>query len=133
MKCFVMKREGSFTPGYSTYNQCKTYGHRKYRYQIIVSFGTSCKLDGDNFLIDHNLIDDTIQDLVLAGSCEQMHEKIYVAVRRLLTRKRLIVTGVKCTIKPVLSVSDSMGPDSTELTHIFTRSPVYLTLLNQTT
>lgn len=104
---FILNRQGSFQPSAMTKNQCKGWGHGNYYYLIQMVFDGKVKLDDMAFIVDHQAIDDLIQEMVLKGSCEQMHQKIAKLLVPTLIKKNLPLLACKCTIRPTL---DPQGP-----------------------
>ena len=99
---YVMTRTGRFRPLENTDNQCKGWGHSEYHYTLKLLFDGSAKLNDKSFLIDHQDLDDAIQDIELVGSCEQMHKQINEKLVPLLARKNLPLLVCKCVIRPTL-------------------------------
>lgn len=98
---FIMNRTGEFEPKFSTDNQCKVAGHTKYHYHLKLVFDGKCKLNADQFIIDHQLIDDLVTQLGLAGSCEEMHLHIRRELIPMLTKDHgLPLLACKCVIRP---------------------------------
>lgn len=104
---FVLNRQGTFYPAKMTTNQCKVLGHSKYYYLLQMVFDGKLKLDENSFIVDHQAIDNLVQELVLKGSCEQMHQKIAKLLVPTLVKKNLPLLACKCTIRPTL---DTQGP-----------------------
>lgn len=73
---FVMNRTGEFSPAAMTSNQCGKDGVAKYFYALKMVFAGTCRLDKDEFIIDHQAIDDLVNEIGLSGSCEQMQLRI---------------------------------------------------------
>lgn len=98
---YVMNRTGKFEPDYYDDNQCKAKGHLEYHYHIKLVFEGACKLNDDGFIIDHQEIDDVIQNLGLQGSCEEMHLDIRKKLIPALTEHfGLPLLACKCVIHP---------------------------------
>lgn len=100
-KFFVMTRKGHIVPSKMTSNQCKVEGHEDYDYIIKLVFPEFTKLDENDFLIDHQKIDDVIQNMFHKGSCERMHINICERMLKKLERKGLDIIAYKCSIIPV--------------------------------
>ena len=91
MKTIKITRRGYFiTKNTQESNKCANQNQTTYKYIINIAFD-SPKLDDNGFIIDHNVIDDYIQGLVLKGSCEQMSDKIISKLKQELTRKYRVV------------------------------------------
>jgi hypothetical protein len=99
---FILNRQGEFNPTDMTNNQCKGWGHGKYFYLLQLVFDGTLKLDDNAFIIDHQDVDDLVQNIVLKGSCEQMHMKIAKKLIPTLVKKALPLLACKCTIRPTL-------------------------------
>lgn len=98
----VMHRRGEFNPAQRTDNQCKVRGHHNYKYHLM--FICDPKLDKSGFLIDHQLIDDSIQEVDLQGSCEEMHLQLTQCFEKLMKKAKLYkhIYAYKCIISPTL-------------------------------
>lgn len=97
---YVMNRSGEFEPIRPTSNQCKEPGHLRYGYELRMCFFGAMQLDQNQFILDHQLVDDLVQSLALTGSCEEMHKLISRQLRTMMTRKNIELAACKCTIKP---------------------------------
>lgn len=104
---FILNRQGEFKPSMMSSNQCKGWGHSNYHYLLQLVFDGTLKLDENSFIVDHQAIDDVVQNLVLKGSCEQMHLKISRLLVPTMIKKKLPLLACKCTIRPTL---DPKGP-----------------------
>lgn len=101
MECYIMHRFGNFKPDTFTPNQCKVQGHDNYNYHIIMVFPANQQLDADDFIVDHAEIDQTIQNMVLKGSCEKMQGKICDRLKKFFAKKDIDLMAMKTIIKPV--------------------------------
>jgi hypothetical protein len=102
MNCYVMNRRGTFNTKKPTHNQCKVKGHKTYHYEVAMAFSPRVKLDENMFIIDHQDVDNCIQNCVLNGSCEEMHLEISEALRKLFKSREIPVIGMKAVIYPDL-------------------------------
>lgn len=125
MECFIMHRKGRFEPNKYTPNQCKVEGHESYDYHLIMVFPGTQELDINDFILDHQDIDDTIQRMVLKGSCEKMHQKICDRLKRFFEKKNIDLMAMKCIIKPVFSVNVA------HMEYLYTRDSSYSSLISQ--
>ena len=125
MECYIMHRKGVFEPDKYTSNQCKVEGHESYDYHIIMVFPGTQQLDINNFIVDHQDIDDTIQNMVLKGSCEEMHQRICDRLKKFFERKGIDLMAMKCIIKPV-----SQGGIA-HMEYLFTRDSSFVPLISQ--
>lgn len=125
MNCYIMVCKGSFNPSEMTHNQCKVEGHTDYEYSCKLVFSPKSEFDENEFLIDHADVDKAIVGCELKGSCERMHLTIMESLKRELKRKGAKVLAIKLVIIPV-------NPEGVaNLTYVWTKNNVYLTLLNQ--
>lgn len=99
---FVMNRTGKFYPAKMTPNQCKAPGHSQYNYHLRMVFAGDAKLDQNNFLLDHQEVDDLVQGMMLKGSCEEMNQKITARLAKLMGAKAIPMVACKCTIRPMI-------------------------------
>lgn len=99
---YLMHRRGKFKPFQHTSNQCKGKYHSEYHYHIM--FLCNVKLDKNGFLLDHQLIDDAIQDIQLSGSCEEMHLTLKDCFDEVMKKSKLKrnVLAYKAIISPTI-------------------------------
>jgi hypothetical protein len=117
---FVMNRTGEFEPSGMTANQCGREGVGKYFYALKMVFEGACKLNEDDFIIDHQAIDDLVNEIELAGSCEAMQLRIKNALVPFLCKQYgLPMLAYKCT----LYAGKKTGPAWME--YVSLRSPEY--------
>src|SRR5579885_2190456 len=96
---FIMYRRGQFHPSVMTNNQCGVMGVPEYYYSLKLVFDGDLKLDKDDFIIDHQVLDDIIQGLKLSSSCEDMQRKICEALTPFLVEERgLPLLGIRVEI-----------------------------------
>lgn len=72
MRTFTINRKGTFVVKDQIYTQCKSKGHTTYNYFIKATCGDI--LDKQDFVIDHNEIDEAVQRCIAfkgAMSCER--------------------------------------------------------------
>lgn len=97
---FVIKRRGTFSlePVDSSRNQCFKVGHSLYNYHVIIA--VIDKLDKKGFILEHELIDNTInhKNSLIVGSCEQMHNQMHKVLLDLPVSKNFI--ALKTVIYP---------------------------------
>lgn len=120
-----MHRKGVFEPEKYTSNQCKIEGHDSYDYHIIMVFPAHQQLDANAFIVDHQDIDNTIQNMVLKGSCEQMHQKICDRLKKFFSKKDIDLMAMKCIIKPVTNGGVA------HMEYLFTKDSSYVSLISQ--
>jgi hypothetical protein len=63
--------------------------------------GTESSLDSNGFLIDHADIDNMIHNLLLNGSCEEMHLMIRNGLATLMVDNNVPMVAYKSIIRPV--------------------------------
>jgi hypothetical protein len=96
-----MKRSGVFAPETThASNQCKEKSTHLYDYECKILFDESQQLDNQEFLIEHQDIDDAIQKLNLNGSCEIMAKDIVELLQSFFELKKKKVNGIKIEIFP---------------------------------
>ena len=95
-----MHRRGWIYSRQATDNQCKAPGHDKYHYHVILACSET--LDEDDFIIDHNTVNQYIQRIKVRGSCEQIHKAIYRAVRKAFAQTVTNLYLYKCILSPSL-------------------------------
>lgn len=100
MKYYTMMRTGTIVPSQHTDNQCKQNPTHIYDYECKILFGSSQKLDEQDFLIEHEEINKVIQSLGLKGSCERMASDIIEAVKKEFSERSISIAGLKITILP---------------------------------
>jgi hypothetical protein len=71
-----------------------------------VLFVSDTKLNGDNFIIDHQLFDDAIQK-VQVNSCEIMSKEILDSIENVLKKNKLKCLGIKLQIQPAFVVPEN--------------------------
>lgn len=89
----TITRKGTYEPYSASMNQCKDIGHGKYGFEVVAAFGP--ELNENGWLVDHNDINNAIQDFEIEGSCEEMHKQILGAVKARIA-KVTEGTSVKC-------------------------------------
>jgi hypothetical protein len=94
---YRMNRKGSFSVSHKTANQCGAEGLERYEFEITTILKQD--LDEDGFVFDHDLIQATIDNLTIYGSCEEMQKKIYKAIKEVIPSDVLL--GYKCAIRPL--------------------------------
>lgn len=99
----IMHRRGTFKPVQMTCNQCKVYGTEEYNYSITMIFSPKLRLDKMGFIIDHQAIDDIIQNLGLKGSCEQMQDAICEHLCGEFKKMKIPMWACKISIGAVLA------------------------------
>lgn len=100
-EAYVMHKRGQFRPSKFTKNQCKSQNHDNYFYHII--FVTDCVKDKNGFILDHNLIDQSIQNSKIKGSCEEMHDIIMqIFLEKVTPLIENNVYAYKCILSPTL-------------------------------
>lgn len=97
---YVMNRRGSFKPQMHTDNQCAKPGHEEYHYHIRLMFDGDQPLDHQQFIIDHQDVDDFIKKLGLVGSCEEMHTLLKLELPEFMKERSLSFVAYKATIQP---------------------------------
>jgi hypothetical protein len=91
---FIIHRKGRIETSFNTDNQCKDVGWRYYYYHVTIA---TEKRDHQNFVIDHEEINNLIQELVIFGSCEDIAHTIYEAIFNAIKG----IQAFKCCISPV--------------------------------
>ena len=100
---FILRRKGTFRISEATDNQCKAKGHAAgYTYEITVVVD---KLDAQGFAIDHNEINDVIQNNPIKGSCEELCEQIFSRVEKLKFAGTLL--AYQSVIKPITAKKEA--------------------------
>jgi hypothetical protein len=99
MSYFIMHRKGKCHPRMPTPNQCKVAGHPNYTYDISMIFPSNITLDDNQFIINHQDIDDIIQATYLKGSCEQMHLKLQRKLTRFFSSRGIEILGFKIKLQ----------------------------------
>lgn len=94
---YRMNREGVFSPSKHTENQCGKEGTFHYSYLLTIIVRN--KLDNKGFIIDHDDLNNAIQNTEIFGSCEEMQRIIHKTVINTLPQGVLL--GYKCVIKPL--------------------------------
>lgn len=92
--------------GHSTSNQCAKAGHEVYHYEAKVLFTKETKLNGNGWVIDHQLFDDAVQQ-VQVNSCEIMSHEILNALEKVLSDNHLECIGIKLKIQPAFVVEEN--------------------------
>ena len=95
---FVMTRQGTFIPEDMSPNQCGRQGVTDYTYEIKCVLKD--KLDFVGFCIDHDHIQESIEQTTIEGSCEEMQKLIYKKVRKTFTRQNVKLLAYSCKIIP---------------------------------
>lgn len=112
MNIKTITRSGDFRPQYPTDNQCKTPHHDKYMYEVVVAF-KNVPYDKSGFIFDHHELDAAIQQELLVGSCEQMHDAIFKGIKKMLVSLNLadycvaIKSTIKAGKKPIAHMTNS--------------------------
>lgn len=124
---FIMYRRGEFHPSVMTNNQCGVKGVDKYFYSLKMLFDGDLQLDKDDFIVDHQMIDDIICSMKLSGSCEDMQRNIVAAIEPFLAdEKELPLLGVRCE----LHAGDKDSPGWME--YVSLKEPRYAAMLGLT-
>lgn len=126
MECFIMHRKGVFEPSYHTPNQCKVQGHESYKYHMIMVFPANQQLDANAFILDHQDVDDTIQKMILKGSCEQMQQKICDKMKKYFSKRKIELLAMKTILKPVVQ-----GEGVAHMEYLYTKDSAYIPLISQ--
>lgn len=96
---FIMYRRGEFHPSVMSSNQCGVEGVPTYFYSLKLVFDGDLKLNKDDFIVDHQVLDDIIQGLTLTSSCEDMQRAICSAITPFLSEKlELPLLGIRVEI-----------------------------------
>lgn len=95
---FVMSRRGHFTAEGITNNQCAVPGHPKYQYRFKLMFEGDMPLDQRAFILDHNEIDEFMQNLLLSGSCEEMQKLIEMELPDMMRERSIPLVAFRCAI-----------------------------------
>ncbi len=98
VKMYIMRRVGNFIPENMTSNQCGKEGVTNYTYNIVLLLPSV--LDSDGFCIDHDKLDQTIQNCCIQGSCEEMQIQIFKAIKGVCKLNKVKFFGYACTIFP---------------------------------
>ena len=94
---YRMNREGVFSPSKHTDNQCGKEGTMHYSYLLTIIVRN--KLDNKGFIIDHDELNNAIQNTEIFGSCEEMQRIVHNTIINTLPQGVLL--GYKCVIKPI--------------------------------
>jgi len=89
----LITRIGIINATTQTNNQCRAVGHKTYYYEVAVLFKEDVTLDENKFIIDHQLIDDAVQQVQI-DSCEVMSKTILDNVQALLCGKGIGYIGI---------------------------------------
>ena len=92
-----MNREGVFSPSKHTENQCGKEGTMHYSYLLTIIVRN--KLDEKGFIIDHDDLNNAIQNTEIFGSCEEMQRIIHNCIVNTLPQG--ILLGYKCVVRPI--------------------------------
>lgn len=122
-KFYIMERKGVFISNTREINQCKEEGHKNYEYSCKIFFEPKTTLDTDDFVIDHNEINDAVSECQKAGSCERMHINIMNAILKKLTLNNIDAMAIKVTITPIYPGGMAI------LSHAYVRQDKYLPLV----
>lgn len=95
---FVLTRKGTFTINAFTSNQCKAKGHTSFLYKIKITCDS--KLDDHGFVIDHQIIDNVVQNTTHVGSCEQICEVLHKRLLAVLELRKIECQNMVIKIKP---------------------------------
>jgi hypothetical protein len=97
-----MERKGMFKVNPSDFrpNQCKVSGHEYYEYLCKIVFSEDTKLDSNQFVIDHQQVDNVIVNCKKIGSCEQYHTVMMNELINYFKKKEIPILAVKITIIP---------------------------------
>lgn len=108
MKKFsVINRNGIVNvKGKSSYNQCAKEKHEVYQYTLKVLFSSTTKLNKTGWIIDHQLLDDAVQQTVV-NSCEIMSDSILNNVEKVLKANKLTCIGIKLQFRPLFVVEEN--------------------------
>lgn len=94
---YRMNREGVFSPSKHTENQCGKEGTMHYSYLLTIIVRN--KLDDKGFIIDHDDLNNAIQNTEIFGSCEEMQRIIHNCIVNTLPQG--ILLGYKCVVRPI--------------------------------
>ena len=94
---YRMNREGVFSPSKHTDNQCGKEGTMHYSYLLTIIVRN--KLDDKGFIIDHDDLNNAIQNTEIFGSCEEMQRIIHNCIVNTLPQG--ILLGYKCVVRPI--------------------------------
>lgn len=95
---FRMIRRGKFELNYSSENQCKDVGHKNYSYICECTFPD--RLDENGFIIDHNVINESIQDSVKSTSCEEIVAIVVNNLVELFDEENIKFNKIVFRVKP---------------------------------
>lgn len=87
-------------------NQCKQKGHEIYGYTLAILFAHDVKLDENQFIIDHQFLDDAVQKVAI-NSCETMSKEILSTIEKLLVEKKISFIGIKLEIQPKFVIPEN--------------------------
>lgn len=100
-----MCREGTFKTKNHLKQQCGIVEIKEYSYMFIGLFDYNIN-EKTKFIIDHNDIDNFINNLKLEGSCEEINKKLAVSLTNFFRRKKVVTNAFKMTIKPIKTIDN---------------------------
>lgn len=101
----IINRNGVIVDPNGYVYKCKGEDHSVFHYELKIAFNNP--LDHRGFLMDHEYIDEAIQDYIKDNgipSCEELSQSLIEVVTSLLNEEDMKYLGLKLNIKPVMPV-----------------------------
>lgn len=99
----IITRRGLIVDTEPEENKCKSKNHSTFNYELKICFSNDVPLDEDGFIIDHNLMHDSIIN-VNVRSCELLAQDIIDTMKKFCKKQELYPLAMKLSIFPVLPV-----------------------------
>lgn len=94
----IITRRGIIKASQQAPNQCKAVAHPTYYYTLAILFQNDVALDENQFIIDHQCIDDAVQKVEI-NSCEVMSRTILHNMETALCERKIGYVGMLLKIQ----------------------------------